>query len=109
SLRCEAGDFSLLCRQIAAGALDAPPRRHTCGEQLTVSARREALGAHRAEQLKRSPEVPARVDSATFTAQPLTVEEMCTRQVDTESGSTKRVDRAKVEAFGLRSAVHESS
>src|SRR5262249_46291205 len=70
SLRRKASDSRLLCREVATCTLDAPPRCLTSREQLTLSTFSEALSAHRSEELMRSPQLLARIDSATFTAQP---------------------------------------
>src|SRR3954462_14364056 len=68
--------------------------------QLFSGTLGEPLHADRCAHLERTSQLHARVDGALFGAQPLAVEEMCSRQLDRELRTLKMIDGAPIEILG---------
>ena len=70
------------------------------GQQLTLGALGERLGAHAREQLERGAQLVAGVDAAPLASQPLAIEQVGPRELHAHAGAPQPLDRLLVEAIG---------
>src|SRR5436190_1463986 len=78
-------------------------------QQLSLGSPGERLGAHAREHLERRAQLPAGVEAAALTAQPLAVEEMSAREIDAYACPSSPFDRLPVETVCGSAAAEQSA
>src|SRR3954452_6870740 len=96
----EARDLDLLGGQLPPGLDPAFAHALAGGQQLTLGAPGERLGAHGREQLERITQLMAGVDAAPLAAQPLAIEQVGPRKLHAHAGARQPLERLLIEALG---------
>src|SRR3954453_13811904 len=101
ALAGELGDLSLRRGEVVASLSDPPADLLARGAQLSISAFRERLHAHRAQLLVRDAELGARFEPATLAAQPFAVQQMRPGELGTHAGPPEMLDRRAEPPLGV--------
>jgi hypothetical protein len=81
--------WAVNCSRVSSGAADALAG----GNQLTLGARGERLGAHAREPLKRGAQLVAGVEATPLAPQPLAIEQVGPRELHAHAGAPQPLDR----------------
>src|SRR4051795_4820194 len=109
ALAGELGDLSLLRGEVVASLGDPPADLLARGAELSISAFRERLHAHRAQLLVRDAELGARFQPATLAEQPFAVQEMRPGELGTHAGPPEMLDRRAEPPLGVGSFAEQGS
>src|SRR4051794_2013375 len=96
----ELGDVLLLGSELVAGVVAALSDLLAGGQQLVPRTLGESLRAHREQRLARDPQLLARIDAPSLTAQPLPIEQARACELDSDARAGEAIDRLAVQALG---------
>src|SRR5215207_1318982 len=96
----ELGDVLLLRSELVAGVIAALADLLAGGQQLVPRTLGKSLRAHREQRLARDPQLLARIDAPSLTAQPLPVEQARACELDADARVAEVIDRLAVQALG---------
>src|SRR5829696_5995043 len=105
----ELGDVLLLRSELVAGVIAALADLLAGGQQLVPRTLGKSLRAHREQRLARDPQLLARIDAPSLTAQPLPIEQARACELDSDARAGEAIDRLAVQAVGGISLVCEGA